>query len=502
VKVLKQTGLTEAVMRQFTDEADTMAELAEHPNIVSVSQADTTSTGRPYLVMSLYPGQNLGERARSQPISVAEAVQICIKVAGAVETAHRAGIVHRDIKPANILVSAYGEPALADFGIAGRTADVGADDDVGVSIPWAPPEVVSGTSNGSIQADVYSLAATLWELLVGRSPFEVARGDNSARALTARVLQTPPPRTGRADAPDSLERLLQLALAKRPEVRPATALELARGLQAVEREQRFSATEIRLLDDRSAVSRARTATPPQDATRVRAPLRVEAQPPATPPPVRRDRAADATWAPVDRTQQGPAADTTRPPVPVVELRGGTATSAPPPPRDRAPVPRDAPLPGTVRRPVRAAEPSDAAGMDVARPRPARRTPLVLAAAAAVVVAAVVGVVLTSQGSSNAPASSEVTPTTDGRDQSPVDTGPGLPVVTGTRVDPGTLRFAWTYDNAQPTDGFIWKAGDGVEHPVTTPTVDVPASGRTCLQVEVRRPGGSALLPFSAPVCVD
>lgn len=160
------------------------------------------------------------------------------------------------------------------------------------------------------------------------------------------------------------------------------------------------------------------------------------------------------------------------------------------------------MPGTVRRPVRAAGPSDAPGTEVARAGPARRTPLVLAAAAAVVVAAVVGVVLTSQGSSNAPASSEVTPTADGRDQSAVDTGPGVPVVAGTRVDAGRLRFAWTYDNAQPTDGFTWKLGDGVEHTVTTRTVDVSAAGRTCLQVQVRRPGGSALLPFSAPVCVD
>ena len=144
-----------------------------------------------------------------------------IQLACAVETAHRAGIIHRDIKPANVLVSQYGAPGLTDFGIAGRGgAAVDDDDDVGVSVPWAPPEVLFGQSNGDARADVYSLAATLWQLLVGRSPFEVPGGDNTAYALMPRIRANPAPSTGRADVPVSLERLLAQAMAKDPANRP------------------------------------------------------------------------------------------------------------------------------------------------------------------------------------------------------------------------------------------------------------------------------------------
>ena len=67
-------------------------------------------------------------------------------------------------------------------------------------MPWSPPEVLSGQSNGNAVSDVYSLAATIWNLLVGRSPFSVP-GDNSDRALFTRILHSKPPPTGRADVP-------------------------------------------------------------------------------------------------------------------------------------------------------------------------------------------------------------------------------------------------------------------------------------------------------------
>ena len=175
-------------------------------------------------------------------MSVPEALKTGIQLASAVETAHRNGIIHRDIKPANVLVSSYGVPALSDFGIAGR-GDRGEDDDnLGVSMPWSPPEVLTGHSNGSAASDIYSLAATIWHLLVGRSPFAVT-GDNGERALFGRILHGKVPSTGRADAPSSLDRLLQQAMSKDPAHRPRTALELARHLQRVEQEMRLRSEE-------------------------------------------------------------------------------------------------------------------------------------------------------------------------------------------------------------------------------------------------------------------
>src|SRR5699024_11082447 len=106
--------------------------------IVAIHQAAIASDGRPYFVMEYCARPNLGARFRNERISVAEVLRTGIRVASAVETAHRNGVLHRDIKPANILATDFGWPALTDFGIAGAIGDkiVAA----GMSIPWAPPE--------------------------------------------------------------------------------------------------------------------------------------------------------------------------------------------------------------------------------------------------------------------------------------------------------------------------------------------------------------------------
>jgi serine/threonine protein kinase len=192
VKVLRTASGD--LREQLVAEANTMAQLAEHPYIVTILRADVTEDGRPYLVMAYYPRPNLSARARSAPLSVPEVLRTGVQLASAVETAHRAGVLHRDIKPANVLVTSYGTPALADFGVAGRAGLVDHEDEVGVSVAWAPPEVLTGRSNGSVAADVYSLTATLFYLLTGRTPFEQVGSDNSQDALLARTVSQPPPR--------------------------------------------------------------------------------------------------------------------------------------------------------------------------------------------------------------------------------------------------------------------------------------------------------------------
>ena len=175
VKVVRpDVPLNDREKRLFTAEANAMARLADHPYIVSVITAGVTvEGGRPYLVMRYCPPPDLGVRVRSNPMAVVDAVSTGIKLASAIETAHRSGILHRDIKPSNVLVTNYHEPALTDFGIAGHIADVEGESDVRISYPWSPPELLDGRSNGSVTSDVYSLGATIWHLLVGRSPFSI-----------------------------------------------------------------------------------------------------------------------------------------------------------------------------------------------------------------------------------------------------------------------------------------------------------------------------------------
>jgi len=179
VKVLLASSLGEDVREAFRAEANVMASLSHHPSIVTVFGADVAADGRPYLVMEYCSRPGLGQRYRTERMSVAEVLRIGVRLASAVETAHRAGILHRDIKPANVLVTDFGWPALTDFGIAATTAGTA----VGMSIPWSPPELLAEEPRSDERSDVYSLAATIYSLLAGRSPFEIPGGPNSAADL-------------------------------------------------------------------------------------------------------------------------------------------------------------------------------------------------------------------------------------------------------------------------------------------------------------------------------
>ena len=306
VKVVREgVALTDREKALFTDEANAMARLADHPYIVDVITAGVTDPdqgARPYLVMRFCPPPDLGARVRAQPMAVPEAISTGIKLASAIETAHRAGILHRDIKPSNVLVTTYQEPALTDFGIAGHVSEVDQEHEVRISYPWAPPEMIEGTSNGSVASDVYSLGATIWNLLTGRSPFTVPGGDNSSHALITRALHAAPPSLQRPDAPPALDRLLQMSLAKRPELRPGSALELARELQRIEVAAGYARTPIAVAGDQPGLITAAPAADGVDATALK-PVNVDvagpppaAQPalPATPdqpPGARRGRTA-------------------------------------------------------------------------------------------------------------------------------------------------------------------------------------------------------------------
>ncbi|WP_066519433.1 serine/threonine-protein kinase [Curtobacterium ammoniigenes] len=233
VKVLIDEIVDEHVRRMFQSEANLMARLSTHPAIMTVFQASVANDGRPYLVMELCSA-SLSERYRRGPLPVSEVLSIGVKIGSALETAHREGVLHRDIKPSNILETAYGNPVLSDFGIAASIGSARPDEPVGLSVPWSAPEILADESTGSIESEVYSLAATIYSLLAGRSPFEIPGGRNGAGDLMARIERGNPRPIERADVPPTLERLLARAMARRPAERPSTVLDLVRGLQQVE----------------------------------------------------------------------------------------------------------------------------------------------------------------------------------------------------------------------------------------------------------------------------
>ncbi|SDZ12679.1 serine/threonine-protein kinase [Herbiconiux ginsengi] len=235
VKVMLPEVVNEQVRRMFQVEADLMAKLSAHPSILTVYEAGVSSDGRPYLVMELC-SSSLGQRYRSEPLPVAEVLRIGVKIAGALHTAHEQGILHRDVKPSNILLTAYGAPVLSDFGISASTRGNAAIDAVGLSIPWSAPEVLSEATQGTVASEVWALAATLYSLLAGRSPFEQPGGSSAPGDLARRITKAKLAPIGRSDVPASLERVLARGMAKDPARRPASALELLRELQAVETE--------------------------------------------------------------------------------------------------------------------------------------------------------------------------------------------------------------------------------------------------------------------------
>ena len=130
---------------RFESEANLMAKVSTHPAIVSVYGAGVSEDGHPYLVMEYCPPPQLSSMLRQGPLSITDALSTAIQIAGAVETAHRAGVVHRDIKPANILSTSYRRPVLSDFGISAMSGPSRSDDELrGMSVPWAPPEQLVG----------------------------------------------------------------------------------------------------------------------------------------------------------------------------------------------------------------------------------------------------------------------------------------------------------------------------------------------------------------------
>jgi len=271
VKVMLAEVVTSQVKQMFQAEANLMAQLSTHPSILTVYQASVSSDGRPYLVMELCSAA-IGQRYRTEPLSVPEVLSVGVRIASAVETAHRAGVLHRDIKPSNILSTAYGHPVLSDFGIAATLSEADVTEAIGLSIPWSAPEVLLDETSGTIASEVWSLGATMYSLLAGRSPFEVPGKENTSAELIQRITKSRPLPIGRADVPPRLEQVLLKAMSRKPSQRQRSALEFIRELQAVEAELGLPQTPIEVAMDDWALA---TAGDPEDRTRVKGVVAVD-----------------------------------------------------------------------------------------------------------------------------------------------------------------------------------------------------------------------------------
>jgi len=170
VKIENRSLDSEHDRRRFMREARAAGRMSSHPHVVDLFDAGHTGDGHPYLIMELCEG-SYADRLRAAPLHPFEVRDVGVKIADALADAHRLGVLHRDVKPANLLVSGFGEPALADFGLAVLTEarDLSITMDV-LTPAYAPREMFRPRCEPSPAADVYALAATLYALLRGKPP--------------------------------------------------------------------------------------------------------------------------------------------------------------------------------------------------------------------------------------------------------------------------------------------------------------------------------------------
>ncbi|XBL81465.1 protein kinase [Mycobacterium shigaense] len=241
---------------RFLREQRAMGRLSGHPHIVTILQVGTTPGGRPYLVMPYHARGSLWSLLSSGGLlNWRDALGVGVKLAGALEAAHHAGVLHRDVKPGNILLTDYGEPQLTDFGLARVSGGFETRSGVIIGSPaFLAPEILEGATP-AVTSDVYSLGATLCCAVTGHPPY----GRSVPDLLRENGL------------PDEVAAVIERMTARDPADRPSTAAGCGEQLRRLQRDRHLVVDGMALPVDASG-RRDVAFAPPAPTTKYRPPV--------------------------------------------------------------------------------------------------------------------------------------------------------------------------------------------------------------------------------------
>jgi serine/threonine protein kinase len=222
----------EEYRQRFQREARAIAKL-NHPRIVGVYQFGQKDTLY-YMAMAFIDGRDLGQilkeyAQQGKMMSVRDVVRVMRDVAGALDHAHAGGVIHRDVKPSNIMITADGHAVLTDFGLALSVPEGSIGNTFGSAHYIAPEQAIS-SANAVPQSDFYSLGIVLYQMLVGKVPFD----DPSAMSVALKHLSDPPPppRLYNPSVSPEVEAVILKMLEKEPSKRFENSDAFMRALEA------------------------------------------------------------------------------------------------------------------------------------------------------------------------------------------------------------------------------------------------------------------------------
>jgi serine/threonine-protein kinase len=365
----------QAALSRFRLEAQVTSSL-RHPNIVQVIDFDRTDDGRSFLAMEYLDGPTLAHHLEDKgPLPLPSALAIIRQIAGALEAAHKAGVVHRDLKPENVVLVPQDEGRflvkLLDFGLskmrAGSLRITGSSAILGTPAYMTPEQALGEVDKVDARTDQYALATLVWEMLVGKPPF---RGD-SVHAVLYQIIHRPPPATEILSP--AVDRVLRRALAKDRDGRYPSVAAFSEALARAAEEnpsappvvtgpaappQRRTALMVAGISTAVLVAGAlalfgpRRSGEPGPAEEIARPGTSPA--PVLPPPVRTDAAAPA-------------------PARAVSADAAVAAASPPAPAPTRVPRRTKPRPVPAGAPPQAPSPPDAAPAPAEPPAPPPRT---------------------------------------------------------------------------------------------------------------------------------